>query len=452
MRAARALLSGWGRFPVAEMDVYRPERMSALADVVRNSSSVLARGLGRSYGDAALNGAGAVVLTERLNRFLDFDLSTGVLRCEAGVAFTDILQFFVQRGFFPPVAPGTRFITVGGAVACDIHGKNHHGAGSIARHVLDLTLITADGTRVTCSRAMNAELFQATLGGMGLTGIIAEATLRLTPISSAYLAVDYDRAKDLDEALALFHDSDARYAYSVAWIDCLAKGSALGRSVLMRGNHLAASDLAPSRARNPFDGRRTAHVGVPVDLPSGLMNASVIRAFNAAYYRRHPERARDVPVHHERFFFPLDRIANWNRLYGRRGFVQYQCVLPFDRGRDGLVRLLELISALGRCSFLAVLKTFGESEPGAMLSFPMAGYTLALDLPNRPDVLALLDRLDEVVLGHGGRVYLAKDARLRPERFRAMYPQLPRWLEVKERVDPAHRFSSDLSRRLRLSP
>jgi decaprenylphospho-beta-D-ribofuranose 2-oxidase len=432
------------------MDVYRPERMAGVREAVRGNGSVVGRGLGRSYGDAALNREGAVILSERLDRYLDFDSASGVLTCEAGVTLDDVLRHFVAKGFFPPVVPGTKYITLGGAVACDVHGKNHHQAGSLGRHLLDFVLVTADGERLRCSREEHPELFWATLGGMGLTGFIAELRIRLQRITSAYVSVDYDRTTDLDHALALFHESDARYAHSVAWIDCLARGAALGRSVLMRGNPIAVGDLGRRAARQPLAYARPSRIGIPVDLPSSLLNSVTVRALNAAYYHKHPVRARDVRMHYEPFFFPLDRIHNWNRLYGRRGFLQYQCVLPLDHGRDGLVQVLEQLAATRLGSFLAVLKRFGAAEAPAMLSFPLAGYTLSLDLPYRPEVLPLLDRLDRVVAAFGGRVYLAKDARLGQEMFGEMYPELPRWLSVKKRIDPTNHFASDLSRRLRL--
>jgi FAD/FMN-containing dehydrogenase len=449
-RAVRSRLSGWGRFPVAEMDVLRPERMDALAAAVAAGGSVLPRGLGRSYGDAALNRAGSVILSTRLNRFLDFDPATGVLACEAGVTFEDILRHFVPRGFFPPVVPGTQFVTLGGAVACDVHGKNHHVAGSIARHIVDFRLVTADGGVLRCSRAEHPEVFWATLGGMGLTGFVAEVRLRLRPITSAYVRVDQDRAPDLDVALAHFEESDDRYQHSVAWIDCLARGRSLGRSVLMRGNAAAAAELEPATAAHPFGDARRGRARVPVDLPGFLLNGPLMRAFNSAFYHGHRASVRDACTHFEPFFFPLDRIRDWNRLYGRRGFLQYQLVLPTESGREGLRRILDAVARSGIASFLAVLKRFGPSDPDAMLSFPLPGYTLALDIPFRPDVLPLLDRLDALVADGGGRVYLAKDARLGAAVFQRMYPALPRWREVRERLDPMHRFASDLSRRLGL--
>jgi len=332
-----------------------------------------------------------------------------------------------------------------------VHGKNHHRHGSIAVHLIDFHLLTADGEVVRCSRDERPALFWATIGGMGLTGIVTELRLRMARTETPFVAVDYDRAENLDAALRLF-DDDQEYAYSVAWIDCLARGRALGRSVLMRGEGLEAAEAA---RRGLPTGRWDApsRITVPFELPAALLNPVTVGAFNALYYRRHPARARRVPVHYDAFFYPLDRLRRWNRLYGRRGFLQYQCVVPFQGGRETLRRILETVAGSRLASFLAVLKRFGEADPAQMLSFPMAGYTLALDLPRSDDrVFALLERLDEIVAGGGGRVYLAKDARLTPDRFRAMYPEFPRWLQVKRQVDPANRFRSDLGARLGLQP
>jgi decaprenylphospho-beta-D-ribofuranose 2-oxidase len=450
-RAARRTLSGWGRNPVVETDAYRPERVAGLERLVRRERPVLARGLGRSYGDAALNGAGATVLFERLNRFLAFDPATGLLTCEAGVSIADILRVFGTRGFFPPVCPGTRHVTIGGAIACDIHGKNHHRDGSFGRHVLGLRLITASGEVIDCGPDHDVPLFRATVGGMGLTGLIVEATIRLARVVSPDIVVDYDRASDLDTALRLFDEADAGYAYSMAWIDCLAPGRALGRSVLMRGNPVLDPSSSTPEARRRSDGGAGA-LRVPFDLPAWVLNPLSMRAFNALYYRRHPVSRHGVVTHYAPFFFPLDRIGDWNRIYGKRGFFQYQCVIPPAPGRETLVRLLAFARRAGG-SFLAVLKRFGHEPGTGPLAFPRPGYTLALDFPARgSELLGLLDAMDDVVADAGGRVYLAKDARLRPELFRAMYPDLPDWLAVKRRVDPEHRFASDLSRRLELTP
>ena len=442
-------LSGWGRFPSARTRLIRPEQIQGLAELVRRQQHVIPRGLGRSYGDAAIDGDGVTLLVERLNRFLGFDPATGEVRCESGVTVQDLLAHLLPRGFFPPVTPGTKYVTLGGALAADVHGKSHHKDGSFSRHVSWFNLLTAGGDIVRCSREENLDLFWATLGGMGLTGIITDVSFRMKPVESGYVSVDYEKAPNIDAALKLF-ESDEQYTHSVAWIDCLTRGSRLGRSVLMRGNWASRADLPPRLAGHPLSLKGPRRMSVPIDAPGFLLNPLSVKLFNAVFYHRH-QTGRNVLVPYEPFFYPLDKIRDWNRLYGKRGFLQYQCVLPYQGGREGLIRILELLSSEGHASFLAVLKRFGDAEPGQLLSFPRPGYTLAVDLPRdgeRQD--RLLANMDRVVLEAGGRVYLAKDARLSAASFQAMYPEAKRWLEIKRRIDPERRFSSTLSRRLGL--
>lgn len=440
-------LSGWGRFPVERCHLYRPERREAVPAILASGGqpSYVARGLGRSYGDAALNAGAGVVACERLNRFIAFDPETDALECEAGVSLAEIVRHFLPRGYFLPVTPGTKFVTLGGAIAADVHGKNHHRDGTIANFVEEFTLLTPAGEVLTCSPARNADVFWATVGGMGLTGVILTAKLRLRRVETAYVLVDYQKARNLEEALALFAESDEQYQYSVAWIDCLAGGGEMGRAVLMRGNHAPASALPP-RVRDPLALPRKGWRGVPVDAPSGLLNRFTVAAFNAVYYGRHRD-VRGQAVDLETFFYPLDSIHHWNRMYGRRGFVQYQVALPLESGPQGLTELLRRLAGSRRPSFLAVLKRFGPANPG-LLSFPFQGYTLALDLPVAPGLVPFLHQLDRVVLQHGGRVYLAKDAVLTPESFAAMYPNLERFRQVKARLDPQGLLSSSLARRV----
>ena len=346
-----------------------------------------------------------------------------------------------------PVVPGTKFVTMGGALACDVHGKNHHKDGSLSRHVLDFRLLTPSGELVRCSRRENSELFWATVGGLGLTGIVTDLRLELIPLESSYVSVDYDRAENIDRALELFHESDERYKYSVAWLDGIASGRSLGRSVLMRGNPAPAgrgSELSPHSGKA---------ISVPDVFPGFLLNRMSVRAFNALYYRKHPREARDVLTHYEPFFFPLDRLSNWNRLYGKKGFLQYQLAVPYDGGREALIKVLELFAKSKYGLFLAVLKRFGAGASASALSFPIPGYTLAADVPCRDaGLFDFLKRVDEVVTAAGGRIYLGKDARLAPGTVREMYGELEKWLEVKARVDPERRLTSDLAERLELLP
>ena len=442
MLASRAeILGGWGRFPLEPCTVYRPEREAGVAHLLGStaSSSYIARGLGRSYGDAALNRGGGVVSHLRLNRFLAFDADTGVVECEAGVSLGEIVDLFLPRGWLPPILPGTRHVTVGGAIASDVHGKNHPADGSFAACVEEFRLQPPGGGPLRCSREERPELFRATLGGMGLTGAILSARIRLRRAASAFVRADRHRARDLDAVLALLSADGARY--SVAWIDALARGAALGRGVVTRANDEAES-------RDPIPARR--RVAVPFDLPRGALNGAVLRAFNELQYRAGRERVgRRVDV--GSFFHPLDAVGDWNRVYGRRGFVQYQAALPTARARDGIAALLERLHEARRPAYLAVLKRLGRGGSG-LLSFPIEGFTLALDLPHTPGIEAVLGGLDEITLRHGGRVYLAKDATLTPEAFAAMYPAADEFRRVKRTVDPEGRLSSSLARRIGLVP
>lgn len=425
--------------------MFRPERY---ADLHPYGDTCIARGQGRSYGDAALNAHGTVVLTERVGRLLELDTETGILRAEAGATLDHVLQAVVPHGWFPPVVPGTRFVSLGGCVAADVHGKNQHRAGSFGHHVLSLQLILANGSRVRCSRDDNPELFTATIGGMGLTGIIGEIRLQLTRIETASLQVQYRRTTDLQHTLALFEDPDWDDDHTVAWIDCLTGGAQMGRGVVSRAHHATAAELAD--ADEPLRLHARAPRNVPFDLPGWVLNRHSLGLYNRLYYRRHAGLESARSEHCLQHFFPLDGIGQWNRLYGRRGFVQYQCLLPSESAPTGLPALLQELKHHGIPVFLAVLKRFTGDGAG-LLSFPTPGYTLALDMPvGAPDLFDALARLDRQVIEQGGRVYLAKDARLDAAAFRAMYPRYEEWLQIKREVDPDNRIQSSLSRRLNL--
>ena len=441
-------LAGWGRFPTQCCQVARPEKRRELHDAVasRDVVDVLARGLGRSYGDAALNQGSGVILNEKLDRFLSFDALSATLHAEGGASFADIISTFVPRGFFLSVAPGSKFVTLGGAIACDVHGKNHHRVGAISNFIDEIELLTASGKMLLCSRAQNVEAFWATLGGMGLTGIIASAKMRLLPIESAYIETKYTRTPDLTATLQAFENA-ADAEYSVAWIDCLSSGKDLGRSVVIEGAHASGE-----RARRDIEGDVLAlelpkKKGVPIDLPDFVLNPYTVKKFNDLYYANHPTQSKLTTL--ETFFYPLDKIENWNKIYGARGFVQYQCALPLDNAATVLTELLETIASSGQAAFLAVLKRMGASDD-APLGFALDGYSLALDLPMMSDTIEFCGRLDAITVAAGGRVYLAKDSTTTPERFRQMYPRLSEFEAAKRHLDPDDRFASSLSRRLKI--
>ena len=441
-------ISGWGNVPRHTTHVYRPERMPEAAAVAVDAPerTVLARGMGRSYGDSSLNDADAVLLGTRLSRFLSFDSNTGVLECEAGTTLDDLLAVFVPKGFFPPVTPGTKYITIGGAIAADVHGKNHHKDGSIAEFIESFDLLLASGEVLRCSRAENIEAFWATIGGMGLTGIILQARIRLRKIESAYIKVDYQKAPNLDAALAGFAADDDKYQYSVAWIDCLSGGESLGRSVLIRGNHASVNSLPPKLRDRPMIHRAKGKKSVPFNFPGFVLSSFTVRQFNNRFYKGHSDGQQFVD--YDEFFYPLDSVLHWNRIYGKRGFFQYQAVFPATDNSRCLRELLEKLSESRRASFLCVLKTMGKGS-GGLLSFPREGQTLALDIPNsNKHTVEFLQELDQIVLKHGGRVYLAKDASMTPQTFRAMYPELDGFIAAKAKLDPHNRFSSSQARRL----
>jgi len=433
-------VAGWGRHPVRPGRVERPERLGLPA----GSATVLGRGLGRAYGDAAVPARADthVVATPRADRILDFDAASGRLTCEAGLSLAEVLRLFLPRGWFPPVTPGTKFVTVGGCVAADVHGKNHHRDGSFGGFVERLRLRVADGGEVVCGPDVERELFLATVGGMGLTALIVEVTFRLQPVETPWMVVETEALRDLGSMLEGLEASAPDWPYTVGWIDCLARGGDIGRGVLIRGRHARADEVAS----RPPPARRV--LGVPIDAPEWLLNPMLVRLFNGLYYRAHGTGRRSRRQSYERFFYPLDAIRDWNRLYGPRGFLQYQCVLPRAAGRAAVDVVLGRLAAAGAASFLAVIKDFGAASE-AYLSFPVEGTTLALDLPYRGAATeALVHELDTCVMASGGRIYLAKDAVTRAEDFARMMPRLGEWQAVRDRWDPARRFRSALSVRV----
>ena len=446
---APVTVTGWGRTAPTAARVIRPRTYEEAAAAIRDCGARggIPRGLGRAYGDAAQNAGGAVLDMTGVDRIHAIDADGGTVLCDAGVSLQRLTEVLLPLGWFVPVMPGTRHVTVGGAIGADIHGRNHHVSGSFSRHVLSLELLTADGGIRTVSRG--TPLFDATTGGMGLTGVILTATIRLLPVETSLMSVDTERAADLDDLMARLTATDHRHRYSVAWIDLLARGAATGRAVLTRADH-APLDALPARARRePLAFRTLQFPPAPTHLPEGLLSRTTVGLFNELRYRTAP-RARTGRLQRiSTFFHPLDGVPHWNRIYGRGGFVQYQLVV--GRGQeDALHRIVRRISEQRCPSFLAVLKRFGEAAPG-WLSFPVPGWTLALDLPaGLPGLGAFLDELDEEVATAGGRVCLAKDSRLRPELLAAMYPRLDDFRALRTELDPRAVFTSDLSRRLAL--
>ncbi len=432
-------LSGWGNFLGIDAQVSRPlneiNAIEAILKSQQDNKPLIARGLGRSYGDSAL--AAKIMMTSGLDHFLAFNEMTGELTCQAGVSLATILEVFVPKGWFLKVTPGTKFVTVGGAIASDVHGKNHHIDGCFSSHVTSLKIATVTQGVVECTRDKNSDLFFTTCGGMGLTGIILEATFKLMPIVSAYVEQTTFKANTLNEALALFDEHHDAH-YSVAWIDCLATGDNLGRSLIMLGEHAKQGELVlkPKKTLN-----------MPITMPSFLLNQYAIQAFNYLYYHKVRQVKSKQLVTYESFFYPLDAINNWNRMYGSKGFCQYQFVIPKAAGLAGMRAVLERIATSKRGSFLAVLKAFGPQNKN-FLSFPMEGYTLALDFKVDAGLFELLDELDNIVLAYGGRVYLTKDARMSTQVFKKSYSQLEDFLTVRKKFGADNVFHSLQSKRL----
>jgi decaprenylphospho-beta-D-ribofuranose 2-oxidase len=439
------MISGWGRYPRQDCVVNRPRSEDELRALV-GDGSLIARGNGRGYGDCAQNAANTVEML-RFNRMLSFDSATGRLVAEAGVLLKDVIDCFLPRGWFPAVTPGTKFVTLGGMVAADVHGKNHHRDGSFGAFVDWLDLLGADGKVRRCSPTRNAKLFACTIGGMGLTGIILRVAFRLRPVESAWIRQTTLPAADLDATMRLFEEFGSA-TYSVAWIDCLATGRRLGRSAIMLGEHAAVWEL-PERLRGkPFAAPPRKMIPVPFDAPPGLLSRLTVKAFNAAYYRGHARAGRTRLVDWDRYFYPLDALAGWNRIYGKHGLLQIQCALPLAASREGLAELLKAVSASGQGAFLAVLKRLGAAGSGAF-SFPMEGYTLALDFPVSPQTLALMERIDRIVLDHGGRFYLAKDSRMSAKTLRASDGRVRDFVAARESFG-ASKFRSSQAERLQL--
>lgn len=442
-------LAGWGGYKPVRCKTLQPAASQSVKRLLQGGTEpLIARGLGRSYGDSAVDEKALVLSTTALDKVLRFDRENGLLRAEAGLSLGELIDIILPAGWFLPTTPGTKFVTLGGAVAADVHGKNHHADGSFGNWVRSLTLLLADGSAVTCSAQDNAELFWASIGGMGLTGFITEVELQLHRAASAYYSVDYRRCADLDATLSLLEQTGPQYPCSVGWIDCLGSKGSLGRSVLMLGRNAAVAELPAQQQAAPLSIRPKGSKSVPFHFPSAALNRLSVSAFNKLYYTANADRT--AIVDYNAYFYPLDSIHNWNRIYGRRGFVQYQALFSEQTALRGLTRVLETVGKYGLASFLAVIKKSGAANP-APLSYLYQGYTLALDIPNAgPRLIELARKLDNILLEEGGRLYMAKDSLTDAATFAQMYPQRDAFLAVKQKVDPHNRFVSAQARRLGL--
>jgi decaprenylphospho-beta-D-ribofuranose 2-oxidase len=430
-------ISGWGNYPKVEAQVLRPSSVSSLEAIIKQERSLIVRGMGRSYGDSA--NASKVLQTSYCNHFIEFDNKTGILTAEAGITLREILKVIVHSGWFLPVTPGTSFVTLGGAIASDVHGKNHHIAGTFGQHVKSINMVLGTGEVITASQVENADLFHATCGGMGLTGVIISSTIQLTPIQSSLIIQKTIKANCIEAACEAFEDNTST-TYSVAWIDCLAKGKNLGRSVLNLGEHAESGGLEID-FKNP--------VSIPFDTPSILLNNLTMKTFNRAYWHKATDnQTQMLPL--LPYFYPLDRIGNWNRLYGKSGFLQFQFVIPKNDGVANMRALLSKIVESGEGSFLAVLKQFGKANDN-LLSFPTEGYTLALDFKLTASTITTLHELEEQIIGMGGRIYLAKDAVMQEKTFKSTFQNWEVFESVREKYGAIGKFSSTQSIRLGLA-
>ncbi|GCE11429.1 FAD-binding oxidoreductase [Tengunoibacter tsumagoiensis] len=429
----------WGRYPISRpANVITPYWRDELPDLSQCELSILPYGYGRSYGDSCLNDGGILLDMHHLNRLQSFDPATGLIRCEAGVSFAQILDVVVPHGWFLPVSPGTKFVSVGGAIANDVHGKNHHKAGTFGCHVTQFALLRSSGEQLICSPTQNSELFCATIGGLGLTGLILWAEFQLKRIVNPYIDMESIRFESLDEFFALSEESDQKYEYSMSWVDLLVGGDRLCRGRFMRGNNNQDPALNEKVPGQPLP------LAIPIDFPSIVLNSLTIKAFNQLYHNVQLSKEMHKVVPYNPFFYPLDSIYEWYRMYGKRGFLQYQFVVPFETAREAMREVLGRIRSSGEGSFLTVLKTFGAVKSPGMLSFPRPGLTLALDFSyHGRKTLRLLDDLDHCIIQSGGVVYPAKDARMSPESFQTYYPQ---WQNFAQYIDP--KFSSSFWRRV----
>jgi FAD/FMN-containing dehydrogenase len=427
MNFIKKTISNWGNYPKTSVNIANAHYTQDVTQALESFPHLIAHGNGRSYGDAGLGPQ--VLNTTTFNKILDFDPKTGLITCQSGILLSDLLTVCVPHGFFVPVTPGTKFVTLGGAVAADIHGKNHHTDGCLSNFIQEITLVISKTNTITCSQATNPDLFWATCGGMGLTGIMTTITLQLKSIQTSYINQESIKAKNLKEVMNFFNQSQ-EWTYSVAWIDCLAKGKHLGRSILMRGEHAPLDTLNAYQSHYSLEPHSHQAISIPFFAPCFLLNRYSVRAFNAIYFNKQQQPLRKTTLHYNSFFYPLDSLLHWNRLYGKKGFIQYQCLFPLQQSKQGLHEVLTLLGQEQQGSFLAVLKLFGEANPNQILSFPQKGYTLTLDFKVNSGLKELCQKLDQIVLKYGGRLYLAKDTLMHATMFAQTYPNKERFLEI----------------------
>lgn len=439
-------LSGFGKYPKAKCRVTRPPGIFDLSELLKNNS-VIPRGLGRSYGDASLNDKGVVSESLLMNRFISFDENNGILRCEAGVTYKDLLDTFVIRGWFPGVTPGTKYVTMGGAIASDVHGKNHHKVGSFSSYVLSFKILLASGEIIECSRSEHSDLFWATVGGMGLTGFILECEIQLKKITSPYI---YNKAIKLGNLDALFdkiEEFSDDYHYSVAWIDVVAKGSSYGRGILLLGNNAEMEELPEKLKKKSLLKYIEKKIAVPFEIPFNALNKMTVSLFNAGIYMT--ARNTEDYQHYDKYFYPLDFVLDWNHIYSKNGLIQYQLNVPLEKGREAIDKVLKTVVSYGGGSFLAVIKKMGNQE--GILSFPFEGYTLSMDFPVKKGTIEMCSQLDKIVMEYGGRTYLTKDSILDEKTFKQMYSgHWEKWMKIKMKYDPDNKFTSNLGRRIGL--
>ncbi len=440
-------VTNWGNNPIVDANFFEPRDYNSAKDFVQTQDGMIPRGMGRSYGDSALSSN--ILSSLKLNKFISFNKATGALTCESGVTFDDILKTFVPKGWFLPVTPGTKFITVGGAIGSDIHGKNHHNEGTFSNHLIAFDLLLASGEIIHCSRGENEEIFWATCGGMGLTGFILKATFLLKPIQTAFIRQKAIKTRNLDELMEKT-EANANHTYTVSWLDCLASGNSFGRGIVLCGEHATKEELNEKQLRNPYLTHCDPKLVIPFNFPSFTLNNFTVKAFNMLYYNKTLKKVTEDIIHYDPYFYPLDMVHQWNRIYGKQGIAQYQFVVPYKVSKEVIKEVLIKTQKSGLASFLSVLKLFGKQREN-YIRFPKEGYTLTLDFPISEKSIKLMNEIDEIVLRNDGRLYLTKDGRMPKESFYKGYPEADKFKKLINEINPGNKFRSLQSQRIELT-